>query len=167
MSRLAGRHPVQGLLRWAMRLPIWFYRARLGWLLGNRFLLLTHTGRNSGLPRYTVVEVVRHDPAGRTCVVASGWGETSDWLRNILKTPRVVVQIGNRKFPATAARLSPGQAGLELLDYARRHPRAFGALSRLMIGSRLKGTAEDCRELALHVPLIRFQPDAQQESGEV
>ena len=38
-------------LRLGLRLPIWLYRLHLSWLLGERFLLLTHTGRNSGLPR--------------------------------------------------------------------------------------------------------------------
>ena len=50
-----------GLLRFGLRLPIWLYRLHLGWLFGNRFLLLTHIGRKSGLPRQTVIEVVKHD----------------------------------------------------------------------------------------------------------
>jgi hypothetical protein len=36
--------PPRGLARLAFRLPIWLYRLRLGWLLGDRFLLLTHIG---------------------------------------------------------------------------------------------------------------------------
>jgi hypothetical protein len=62
-ARLSETHPPRGLLRLALRLPIWLYRWRLGWLLGDRFLLLTHTGRKSGLPRQVVLEVVHHDEA--------------------------------------------------------------------------------------------------------
>jgi hypothetical protein len=40
-----------GLTRLAFRLPIWLYRLRLGWLLGDRLLLLTHIGRTSGQRR--------------------------------------------------------------------------------------------------------------------
>ena len=50
-----------GLSRLAFRLPIWLYHSHLGWLLGTRFVLLTHTGRKSGLSRQTVLEVVRYD----------------------------------------------------------------------------------------------------------
>jgi len=35
-------------LRLAFRLPIYLYRLDLGWLLGHRFLLLVHRGRESG-----------------------------------------------------------------------------------------------------------------------
>jgi hypothetical protein len=40
------------LLKWLrlmMNVPIWLFHMRLGWLAGDRFLLLTHTGRKSGL----------------------------------------------------------------------------------------------------------------------
>ena len=30
------------------KLPLLLYRLRLGWLLGRRFMLLTHVGRRSG-----------------------------------------------------------------------------------------------------------------------
>jgi hypothetical protein len=37
-KRLADTRPPRGLLRLAARLPIWLYRARLGWLLGERLM---------------------------------------------------------------------------------------------------------------------------------
>jgi hypothetical protein len=41
-----------GLLRtrWIVRAPVGLYRARLGFLLGPRMLMLEHTGRKSGAP---------------------------------------------------------------------------------------------------------------------
>ena len=63
------------------RLPILFYKAHLGWLLGDRFLLLIHTGRVSGETRQAVLEVIRHDKAEIVYYVASGFGEKSDWFR--------------------------------------------------------------------------------------
>ncbi len=41
-SSLQVRHPVRGWLRFGVRLPLWLCRAQLGWLLGERFLRLTH-----------------------------------------------------------------------------------------------------------------------------
>ena len=43
--------PPHGLTRLLMRFPIWLFCMHLGWMVGERFLLLTHTGRKSGLPR--------------------------------------------------------------------------------------------------------------------
>ncbi len=51
------------VLRLAFRPPIYLYAFGLGKVLGHRFLLFVHRGRNSGLLRETVLEVVRYDPA--------------------------------------------------------------------------------------------------------
>lgn len=59
--------------------PIWLYRARLGFVLGSRTLMLEHVGRKSGAKRYVVLEVVGH-PAPDTYVVASGFGEHAQWF---------------------------------------------------------------------------------------
>lgn len=146
-----------GLLRFFLRLPIWLYRANLGWLLGQRFLLLRHVGRKTGLLRETVIEVVDYDKATDTYMIASGWGEKSDWLRNIEKTPTVFVNVGRRHFEATARRLTLDETQQALLDYAQHHPATFRALARLMVGQTLSGTAEDCRLLAQSVPLVALQ----------
>jgi deazaflavin-dependent oxidoreductase (nitroreductase family) len=155
---LADTHPPRGLTRLAARLPIWLYRARMGWLLGDRFLMLTHTGRKSGLRRQVVLEVVHHNKDAGTYVIASGWGEKSDWFRNIQKTPRVTVHAGSRRFEAVAVRLSLEEAERELLDYAQRHPTAFRELAGFMAGQRLSGTPEDCRLLARSIPLVILWP---------
>jgi deazaflavin-dependent oxidoreductase (nitroreductase family) len=148
----------RGLLRFGFRLPIWLYRLHLGWLLGDRFLLLTHTGRKSGLPHQTVIEVIRHDKVDDTCLVASGWGTRSDWFRNIQKTPGVTITLGSRKWTTRALILSENEGALELLDYARRHPHAFREISSLLAGHSLAGTEENCRDLAKAVPIVAFHP---------
>jgi deazaflavin-dependent oxidoreductase (nitroreductase family) len=154
---LARSHSPRGLVRFLLRLPLWLYRARLGWLLGHRFLLLTHVGRKTGLLHQTVLEVAHYDKATDTYMVASGWGEQSDWLRNVEKTATVFVNIGGRRFEATARRLSVTEAQQALLDYAQHHPATFRTLARLMIGQRLQGTEEDCLLLAQSVPLVALQ----------
>jgi hypothetical protein len=59
-TKLSDTKLPRGMLRW-LRMPIWLYRLRLGWLLGNRFLMLTHIVRKSGQPPQSVLEVVGHD----------------------------------------------------------------------------------------------------------
>jgi deazaflavin-dependent oxidoreductase (nitroreductase family) len=160
MMALLERPSPTGLLRAALRFPILLYRAHLGWLLGSRFLLLTHRGRNSGLPRATVLEVVHHDRASGAYFVASGWGEKSDWLRNVETSPEVTVHVGARRFAAEAERLSRARAQEVLCTYARHHPAAFRAIAKLMTGRRLRGTEEDCEILARAVPLVALRPTA-------
>ena len=55
-------------------MPIYLYRLDLGRLLVHRFLVLVHRGRESGLLRETVLEVLLHDPATRESVMLSAWG---------------------------------------------------------------------------------------------
>lgn len=59
-------------MRIALRLNVYVYRWRLGWLLGRRFLLLTHLGRRTGGPHHTVLEVVGRDDAGDQTVMSGG-----------------------------------------------------------------------------------------------
>src|SRR6266511_3711376 len=89
-TKIAERFPVRGRLRALLRLPIWLYRLRLGWLLGERGLMLTHIGRKSGQLRRTVLEVGGYDPTSDTYTIVAGWGERSDWVRNIQQRPDVL-----------------------------------------------------------------------------
>lgn len=149
----------QGIKRLFLRSPILLYKIGLAPLLGKRFLKLTHTGRKSGLVRETVLEVVKHDCKTGTYYIASGWGAKSNWLLNILKLPRVGVQVGNRKFSATANHLSADEAVKILLDYAGHHPAAFSALARFALGETLdKVSPENVRRFAEHVPVIALEP---------
>ena len=76
------------------------YRGPLARLMGAyAMLLLTTTGRRSGLPRRTVLTFQQLD--GRYLVLA-GMGTRSDWYRNLLAQPNVEVRIGARRFAATA-----------------------------------------------------------------
>lgn len=76
------------------------YRGPLARLMGaHAMLLLTTTGRRTGLPRRTALTFQTLD--GRYLVLA-GMGTRSGWYQNLLAQPRVEVQIGTRRFAATA-----------------------------------------------------------------
>jgi deazaflavin-dependent oxidoreductase (nitroreductase family) len=159
-TKLSDTKPPTGLLRWLLRLPIWLYRIRMGWLLGDRFLMLTHIGRASGQPRQSVLEVIGHDAATKTYIIASGWGERADWLRNIQKNPRVLVNVGRARFEALAERMDQDAATGAARDYALHHPAAFRALASRMSGQALTGTDADYRALARAVPFVTLTPSA-------
>ncbi len=102
---------VRGLFKAGARV----YRGPLARFMGAySMLLLTTTGRRSGLPRRTALTFQPLD--GRYLVLA-GMGTRSDWYRNLLAQPRVEVRIGARRF---AARAEP------VLEPARRRMLAPG-----------------------------------------
>ncbi|MHB8133510.1 MAG: nitroreductase family deazaflavin-dependent oxidoreductase [Anaerolineaceae bacterium] len=146
-----------GLSRFAFRFPIWLYHAHLGWILGTRFVLLTHTGRKSGLPRQTVLEVVRYDQTTGACIVASGWNTKSDWFKNVVANPKIIFQVKNKRLSGIAERLAPEKGSQELFEYARHYPLAFRELARFM-GYRVDGSEEDIREVGRMIPMFLFKP---------
>ena len=114
--------PPTGPLRWLFRLPLWLYRARLGWLLGHRFACLTHVGRRTGQVHRTVVEVVRFDPRTQEIVVAAGWGGRTDWYRNIQARPALEIRCGRLAYRPSQRFLTADETYLEVQRYVRRHP---------------------------------------------
>ena len=115
-------------VRWLVRLPILAFRARLGAMFLGRLLMLEHLGRRSGEWRSGVLEVVGHDDT-HTYVVVSGFGERSQWFRNVSVHPEVRVWIKSRRpVAAKARRLSTTEAAASLAAYRRAHPRAWSQL---------------------------------------
>lgn len=111
-----------------MRAPIWLYRARLGFLLGSRTLMIEHIGRKSGARRYVVVDVVDH-PTADTYVVASGLGTRSQWFQNLQANPQARVWIGAHGPAAASTRtLTPDETAASLHAYTTGHPRAWAAM---------------------------------------
>jgi deazaflavin-dependent oxidoreductase (nitroreductase family) len=64
------------------------WRLGLGPVIGRLFMIMTTTGRVSGLPRRTAIEF--HEIDGRPCVLAN-WPQ-SNWLRNLAANPILTVQ---------------------------------------------------------------------------
>jgi deazaflavin-dependent oxidoreductase (nitroreductase family) len=108
-----------------MRMPVTLYRARLGFLFGQRLLMLQHTGRRTGVARYVVLEVLDRPRPG-SYIVASGFGTRAQWFQNIAADPCVRLWAGARgPRSATARTLTVPEADATLRAYARRHERAW------------------------------------------
>jgi deazaflavin-dependent oxidoreductase (nitroreductase family) len=149
-----------GLARWILKLPNLLYRWHLGWLLGRRFLLLTHRGRKSGLTRRTVLEVVRYDPATRESVVLSGLGTVADWYRNIEAQPASAVQTGWGVYTPQQRFLTPEEAGEVADDFARHHPIEvrLGRSVLAWLGWADGDARATWRAMATAVPMVAFRP---------
>ncbi|MFJ7628521.1 nitroreductase family deazaflavin-dependent oxidoreductase [Streptomyces sp. NPDC097595] len=153
--------PPTGWRRTAFRLPVHMFRMGLGPLFRGRLLLLVHTGRVSGLPRRTAVEVVEagtHE--GRACwTVASGFGPGADWFRNLERTPHATVQAGRRFHAVTAQVLTAEEGGELMARYAPRHPRVARRLCAYL-GFEVDGGTEDYRRVGESIPFVRLTEGA-------
>lgn len=153
--------PPGGVLRTLLGLPVHLYHARLGVLLGHRFLLLVHTGRKTGMRRETVLEVVRYDPITRESVVAAGWGRKTGWLHNVEAGLAHEVRTGRGRFAPVYRILPPDEAERLFADYERRNrligPLLRAVLSRLL-GWRYNGTPTARRQAVEQLSLVAFRP---------
>lgn len=82
-------YPNRRLHRALYRVPILEWRLGLGPLFSRTVLILSTTGRKSGLVRRTAVQY--HPCKGRVYVL-NGYGERADWYRNLLADPRATLQ---------------------------------------------------------------------------
>lgn len=141
-------------VRWIVRAPVWLFRARLGFVFGSRLLMLEHTGRKTGARRYAVLEVV-DQPGPGSYVVAAGFGDGAQWLRNVRASPAVRVSVGARRSAAATARLLTGQqAAAAMAAYAGRHPRAWTRLRPVFeqtLGARIDSQATTLPLIALEL----------------
>ena len=137
--------------RFFFRAPIGLYRVGLGGLLGSRFLLLEHTGRTSGQLRQVALEVLETGDDDAP-VIASGFGESSQWYKNVTVDPDVWVTRKRTRTAATAERLGHDDALAVFERYRVNHPRAAKALGD-RIGVSL---VDDLDTAADKIPLFRL-----------
>jgi deazaflavin-dependent oxidoreductase (nitroreductase family) len=138
------------------RAPIYVYRSGLGWLFGDRLLLLNHVGRVSGNRYQTVLEVAAREADGNF-VVASGWGANASWYRNVLRTPNVTIQVGNRVMAVTAVPLREDEGAEIFARYASRHRRVAKYVLPRVLGFSVDGSDADFRAVGRRMPFVRFR----------
>jgi deazaflavin-dependent oxidoreductase (nitroreductase family) len=119
MAKRPFRTPPSGLI-------IKLYNLGFAPLLGRLILLLTTTGRKSGLQRITPLQ---YEMVDGQIYVGSARGTKADWFRNILADPYVRVRVKSREFSGIA---EPVTGYLRVADFLelrlRRHPRMMGMI---------------------------------------
>ncbi len=92
-------YPENCLVKKLFKTPILLYRLGLGKLFGSYILILSTTGRKTKKTRHTPVEYFLHE--GQYYII-SGFGEQTDWYKNIMENPQVTIQNGYEPICATA-----------------------------------------------------------------
>lgn len=158
LRKIGESVPPNGLKLKLFRAPLYLYRFKLGFLMGERFILLEHWGRKSGNLNETVIEVIDQDKTDRKIFSASGFGEKSQWFKNIVVNGSVFVSIKNEKYKAIA-RVLPGNEATEvLLRYVKAHPKSIKGVARLS-GYEIDDTEQDVIEFSRIVKIVEFTLD--------
>jgi deazaflavin-dependent oxidoreductase (nitroreductase family) len=119
-------------------------------------MLLTTTGRKSGLPRVTPLQFEEYDGV---YYLGSARGAAADWFRNIQTNPRVHVQICDQSFAGTAEAVTDARRVADFLSLRlKRHPWMIGLLMRLE-GLPFCYTRQDLEQFAAQKAMVVIKSD--------
>lgn len=138
-----------------MKFTRMWYSLGLGSIVGRVILLLTTTGRKSGLPRVTPLQYEEEDGV---IYVAAVRGQKADWFRNIVANPHVEVRVKARRFHGVAEPITNVARIADFLELRlRRHPRMISAMLRL---AGLPATADRAQleQYATKIALVVIRP---------
>jgi len=102
---------------------------RLAGFAGEDYCYLTTTGRVTGKPHEIEIWFGLN---GASLYLLSGGGDKSDWVKNLLKNPSIIVRIAKHSFTATARLVKDAQEEMlarNLLADKYRERESDGSLS--------------------------------------
>ena len=149
------------LLRRLLQAPALLYDWHAGWLLGRRFLRLTHVGRVTGRRYRTMLEVVGENRAQDEVIVVAGLGRSAQWYRNIRAREPVEVAIAGERFAPIHRELPLSEAQAVLAGYEQRHRYLAPVIHRVLswlVGWHYDGTESSRHQLVNELPLIGLRP---------
>ena len=118
----------KGILRLLKYPPRLAYAIGLGPLIGRIVLLLTTTGRKSGLKRVTPLQ---YEEIDGEFYIGSARGARADWFLNIQADPQVEVRVKSRCFRGIAEPVTDLERIADFLEIRlQRHPRMIGGMLR-------------------------------------
>ncbi|WP_165360633.1 nitroreductase/quinone reductase family protein [Candidatus Chloroploca sp. Khr17] len=119
-------------------------------------LLLTTTGRTSGLPRVTPLQYEKVD---EIFYIASARGVEADWYKNILANPRVHVQMREEAFDAIAEPVTDPTRIANFIELRlRRHPVMIRLIMHLFDRLPLRFDRTDLERLCQHKAMVVLHP---------
>jgi deazaflavin-dependent oxidoreductase (nitroreductase family) len=155
MGKYDFKQKPSGLFRWFLHAPTWLYRGHLGFLMGNRFVMIVHRGRNSDTLYRTMLEVVGRNPDTNEWIVTSGTGPKADWYQNLEAGKLDSVWIGSKRSSATVRFLEAKEAGSVFNDYEIAHPTTVARLMKSM-GVTYDGSDEGRVDMMRSIPMVSF-----------
>jgi deazaflavin-dependent oxidoreductase (nitroreductase family) len=143
----------QGLFRLIVRYPVLYYRLGLSWLVSRQVLLLTTTGRKTGLKRLVPVDYEEEDG---TYYIIPNQGTHATWYRNLVAHPDVTIEVGRRRMEAVATPVDDLKLKAHVL---RRFASArWSFRAKKYYGIPPGATDEQLLELAPHRAVVAVRP---------
>ncbi len=132
------------------------YAIGLGRLIGGIILLLTTTGRKSGLRRVTPLQ---YEKIGKDYYVGAARGVKADWVRNIQAFPQVDVRVGAKRFHGTAEVITDPSRIADFLEVRlQRHPRMIGLILEKAHGLPRRPSRAQLEELGRTEAFVILHP---------
>jgi deazaflavin-dependent oxidoreductase (nitroreductase family) len=143
-----------------LKLPLVLYRLRLGWLLGHRFLRLTHVGRRSGKVRQTVLAVLSFDAQTKEIKAVSAWS-ASEWYKNIQAAPALQVETGFTRYVPVQRDLTSEEIAHLFVEFRRAHPLFCRIVCRIP-GWKWDSSYQEFLELARALRGVAFRSESKE-----
>jgi deazaflavin-dependent oxidoreductase (nitroreductase family) len=155
MSSFNFKSKPSGLWKAFLDSPTWLFRWHLGFLFGNRFLMIEHRGRKSQKLYRTVIEVAGRNPNQGEWIVTSGTGPNADWYRNIKAGGVDAVWIGSSRRTTDVRFLEAEESGDVFAKYEQEHAKTVAKLMDMM-GVSYDGTDAGRIEMMPKIPMVAF-----------
>ncbi|NHZ71504.1 MAG: nitroreductase family deazaflavin-dependent oxidoreductase [Aquificales bacterium] len=147
-------YPTGGWRKAMFKYPVYLWRLGLGPLMGKLFVMITTTGRKSGLPRRTLTEI--HHLNGRK-YAPSGFGRRAQWYKNIEADPHVTIQTDEGAESVTAVRVTDDDEILALLEVMMKKD-GQAMLDLFLSTLKIEPTPEDILAKKERIYWLRFDP---------
>ena len=132
------------------------YAIGLGPLIGRIILLLTTTGRKSGMKRVTPLQ---YELIGSDYYLGAARGTKADWVRNIKTNSQVEVRVGGKQFQGVAEVVTESSRFADFLEVRlERHPRMIGLIMKKAHGLPRHPSREQLEKLAEKEALVIIHP---------
>lgn len=132
------------------------YAIGLGPLVGRIILLLTTTGRKSGLKRVTPLQ---YEEIDGNYYLGAARGLKADWVRNIQANPHVELDVGAKHIHAVAEVVTDPSRFADFLEIRlQRHPRMIGLIMEKAHGLPRRPSREQLEDLAKTEAFVIVSP---------
>ncbi len=132
------------------------YAIGLGPIIGKLILLLTTTGRKSGLKRVTPLQ---YEEINGRYYLGSARGLKADWVRNIQVNPKVEIRVKSLNFQGQAEVITDPARFADFVEVRlRRHPLMVGSVLQIAHGLSRTPSRDQLEKLAENEALVIVTP---------
>ncbi|MBI5353502.1 MAG: nitroreductase family deazaflavin-dependent oxidoreductase [Chloroflexi bacterium] len=132
------------------------YAIGFGPLIGRVILLLTTTGRRSGMKRVTPLQ---YEMIGSDYYLGAARGVKADWVRNIQTDPHVEVRVGSKRIQGTAEVITDSSKFADFMEVRlERHPLMIGLILQKAHGLPKRPSREQLEGLAKGEAFVIVHP---------